>query len=198
MAQLADFASPAFAGAVDILGMTSALFFMPFAKAAAQVGTAVVQEVAESVSSASSAFADMLIKQPAEEEDETKVDDAVKEPGDATAMLALIDQIQSGLQAKLQSMGLELDGELTLSIDKNGQVSIAGDSDSAAVLEQLINSDPALQAKMGALKRACKGSGEADQLEAKFRYEGGRVQLQVDEPVADEQAAHEEAFAAVS
>lgn len=192
MAHLADFASPAFAGAVDILGMTSALFFMPFAKAAAQVGTAVVHEVAESVSSASSAFADLLIKQPAEEEAEKKVDDAVKEPGDPTATLALIDQIQSGLQAKLQSMGLELDGELTLSIDKNGQVSIAGDSDAAAVLEQLINSDPALQAKMGALTRACKASGEADLLKAKFRYELGRVQLQVEEPAAADQPASEE------
>jgi hypothetical protein len=190
MAQLADFASLAVVAAVDILHMNSAVFFLPFAKTAVQAGAAVLGEVTDRVTSAGASFADMLTKQPEEESDETKIDET-KEPGDPSAMLALIDQIQSGLQAKLQSMGLELDGELTLSIAKNGQVSIAGDSDAAAVLEQLINSDPALQAKMGALKRACQGSGEADQLEAKFRYDNGHVQLQVNEP-AEEQFASEE------
>lgn len=168
--------------------MNSAVFFLPFAQTAVQVGAAVLGDVTERVTSAGASFAEMLAK-PQEEVDEKQIDPAAKEPGDATAMLALLDQIQSGLQAKLQSMGLELDGELTLSIDQNGQVSIAGDSDAAAVLEQLINSDPALQAKMGALKRACEASGAADQFEAKFRCENGRVQMQANEP-ADEQFAN--------
>ena len=75
-----------------------------------------------------------------------------------------------------------LDGNLDLSIDADGKVSIGGDSDSAATLEQLINSDPTLQAKMGALKRACAASGAADQLEAKLRSQAGQLQLQVADP----------------
>ncbi len=196
MARLADFASPVVVATVDILHMNSAVFFLPFTQTAVQAGAAVLGEVTESVTAAGASFAEMLTKEP-QEKDEKKIDDAVKEPGDATAILALVDQIQSGLQAKLQSMGLQLDGELTLSIDKNGKVSVAGDSDSAAVLEQIINSDPALQAKMGALTRACNAAGESDQLKAKFRYELGRVQLQVEEPAAEEQPAGEK-LAAVS
>lgn len=184
MAQLADFASLGFAGAVDILGMTSALFFMPFAKTAAQVGTAVLQEVTESVASVGTSFADMLTKDTAAEEAK-KIEEGVKEPGQGTSMLELIEQIQNGLQAKLQSMGLKLDGELTLSIDADGKVAIGGDPDSAAMLEQLINSEPKLQAKFGALKRACQASGESDQFAAKLRYEAGKVQLQVNKPVSE-------------
>gem|GEM_PF-4682294 len=165
--------------------MTSALYFLPLATTAAHVGSAALQQVAAGVTAAGTSFADMLAGKSSE--DEKKIDDAVKEPGDATAMLALIGQIQSGLQNMLQSLGLNLKGELTLSIDDTGKVQVAGDSDSAAVLEQVINSDPTLQAKMGALKRAARSSGDADRFEAKLRYEQGRVQLEVqEEPLAAE------------
>jgi hypothetical protein len=168
----------------------NALFFLPFAQTAAQtaaqVGTSVVQQLSESISAAGASFAEMLAPDSAEEDDQAKKTDGDKKPGDTNAMLALIDQIQSGLQATLQSMGLQLDGDLDLSINADGKVSVGGDSDSAAMLEQLINSDPALQAKMGALKRACAASGAADQLEAKLRSQGGKVQLQVAEPAVAE------------
>jgi hypothetical protein len=164
--------------------MTSALYFLPLATAAVQAGANVLQEVVSGASAAGSSFADMLAGKTEEKDGDQKIE-GENDPSDPTGLLALIGQIQNGIQAKLQSMGLDLDSELTLSIDDNGQVQIAGDSDSAAMLEQIINSDPALQSKMGALKRAAKASGEADRLEAKLRYEQGSVQLQVAEPVAD-------------
>lgn len=183
MAQTASFASFTLVSRDDKCGMNAAVFFLPFAKSAAEVGTAAVQQLGDNLAAAGSAFADML-KPEQEAEEAKKIEDGVKEPGDASSILALVDQIQNRLQATLQSMGLQLDGELTLSIDADGKITVGGDSDSAAVLEQLINSDPALQGKISALHRACKASGEADQLEAKLRYEAGKVQLQLEEPAA--------------
>jgi hypothetical protein len=188
MAQPGGFASFVLIERDDNCRMNAAVFFLPFAQSAAQVGTAAVQQLGESLHSAGSAFADLL-KPETEAEESEKIEDGVKEPGDASALLALVDQIQNRLQATLQSMGLQLDGELTLSIDADGKISLTGDSDSAAVLEQLINSDPALQGKIAALHRACKASGEADQLEAKLRYQAGKVQLQLPEPAAEDSLA---------
>lgn len=183
MAHLAGFASTALISRDDKSDMNAAVFFLPFAQSAAQVGTAAVQQLTESLASAGSAFAEML-KPDTDEEEAQKIEDGVKKPGDASSILALVDQIQNRLQATLQSMGLQLDGDLTLSIDADGKIAIGGDSDSAAVLEQLINSDPALQSKIAGLHRACKASGAADQLEAKLRYQAGKVQLQLEEPAA--------------
>ncbi|WP_254507325.1 hypothetical protein [Anatilimnocola floriformis] len=170
--------------------MTSPLYFLPVATAAVTAGASILQEAVGSAASAGSAFADMLAgKTEEEDDDKKKIDDNVDKPGDPSAILNLVDQIQNGIQAKLQSMGLNLDSDLTLSIDNDGKVQIAGDSDSAAMLEQIINSDPKLQSKMASLKRAAKGSGQADQLEAKLKYEQGRVQLQVQQPADDNAAA---------
>jgi hypothetical protein len=165
----------------------NAAFFLPYAKTAAEVATATVVQVGKGLADAGASFAEMLAPEPSEDEQDQKNEVGAKDASDATAMLNLVDQIQNQLQATLQSMGLQLDGELNLSIDADGKVSVGGDSDSAAMLEQLINSDPALQAKMGALKRACAASGAADQLEAKLRTQAGKLQFQVIEPaMADE------------
>ena len=170
--------------------MTSPLYFLPVATAAVTAGASLLQEVVGGAAAAGSSFADMLASKAADDGDDKKkkIDDNVDKPGDPSAILNLVDQIQNGIQAKLQALGLNLDSDLNLSIDDNGQVQVAGDSDSATMLEQIINSDPKLQGKMAALKRAAKGSGEADQLEAKLKYEQGRVQLQVQQP-ADNGAA---------
>ncbi|WP_425618794.1 hypothetical protein NA78x_002510 [Anatilimnocola sp. NA78] len=167
--------------------MTSPLSFLPFAKTAAEVGAGVVNRITQSAADLSGQFAKMLATDD-EEEDAKKIEDGVKQPGNADGMLALIDQLQSGLQAKLQSMGLQLDGELTLSIAADGKVSVSGDSDAAAVLEQIINSDPKLQAKMGALKRAAEAAGKSDQAETKLKYFAGQLQLEAQEPVLGEEA----------
>lgn len=188
MAQTAGFALFAPVSRDDKCGMNAAVFFLPFAKSAAQVGTAAVEQLGDALSSAGSAFADML-KPDTEEEKAKKIADGAKDPSDASSILALVDQIQNRLQATLQSMGLQLDGDLTLSIDADGKIAIGGDSDSAAVLEQLINSDPTLQGKISSLHRACKASGESDQLAAKLRYQAGKVQLQLAEPAATEDVA---------
>lgn len=188
MAQTAGFASLALVSRDDKCGMNAAVFFLPFAKSAAQAGTAAVQQLGDGLASAGSAFADLL-KPDTEEQQAKKIEDGAKDPSDASSILALVDQIQNRLQATLQSMGLQLDGDLTLSIDADGKISIGGDSDSAAVLEQLINSDPTLQSKIASLHRACKASGESDQLEAKLHYQAGKVQLQLEEPAAAEDVA---------
>jgi CelD/BcsL family acetyltransferase involved in cellulose biosynthesis len=169
----------------------NALFYLPYARSAAeaaiQTGSAAVQMLTESLSDAGDAFAQVLTANREEAEKKAeKIAAGVQDPSDASAMLALVDQIQSQLQAALQSMGLQLDQELNLSIDQDGKVAIDGESDSAAVLEQIINSDPALQAQMAALKRACKASGEADQLEARLRYQANEITLEVEEPAASE------------
>lgn len=169
----------------------NALYFLPYAKSAAeaaiQTGSAAVQVLTESLADIGSSFADVLAANRDEKAKEAEKKAAGgPDPSDASAMLALVDQIQSKLQAALQSMGLQLDQDLNLSIDQDGKVSINGDSDSAVALEQIINSDPALQVQMAALKRACQASGEADQLEAKLRYQANRLVLQVDEPAASE------------
>lgn len=157
--------------------MNAALYLLPFAQSAAQVGTAVLAEVGDGLAAAGASFAEMLTKatKAGDERQDEKASDQV---GSASSLLNLIEQIQSGLQARLQSMGLQLDGDLSLTIDAEGKVAIAGDSDSAAVLEQVINSDPALQSKMAALTRACKASGAADRFEAQLRYRGGELELQ--------------------
>jgi hypothetical protein len=168
--------------------MNPAILFLPFAQSAAQVGAAALQEVGKNLLAGGASFAEML----AGDDDDKKEIDGQKEPGDPAAMLNLVDQIQNRLQAVLQSMGLQLGGDLNLSIDQQGKVSIAGDSDSAVALEQIINSDPALQAKMGSLKRACEASGAADQLKAKLRYMAGQLQFQL-EPPGDESASSDAA-----
>lgn len=168
--------------------MNAAVYFLPFAQSAAQVGAAIVEEVSKNLVAGGASFAEMLAGDD-EEDDKAKKIDGPNEPGDPSAMLNLVDQIQNRLQAVLQSMGLQLDGELNLSIDRDGKVSIAGDSDSAVAMEQIINSDPALQAKMGALKRACEASGAADQLKAKLRYVAGQLQFQLEQSRPDESAS---------
>jgi hypothetical protein len=170
--------------------MNSAMYFLPFANSAAQAGAAVAQSITEGIASSTTAFAEMLSKPTEEEDKEKKIDEGLQGGNAADSMIALIDQIQSGLQAKLQSMGLQFDGEMTLSIDAEGNVSIEGDSDAAAVLEQLINSDPKLQAKMGALKRACEAAGQSAVADTTLKYFAGQLQLETPEPsVADELAA---------
>lgn len=168
--------------------MNPAIYFLPFAKSAAEVGAAALEQVGKNLLAGGASFAELLAGNDEEDEKAKKID-GPSEPGDASAMLNLVDQIQNQLQAVLQSTGLQLAGDLNLSIDQNGKVSIAGDSDSAVAMEQIINSDPALQAKMGALKRACEASGAADQLKAKLRYMAGQLQLQVEHPSADESLA---------
>jgi hypothetical protein len=171
--------------------MNAAIFFLPVAQSAAQAGVAVLEEVGKNLAASGASFAELLAGD--DEEEKAQEIDGPQGSGDATAMLNLVAQIQSRLQAVLQSMGLQFDGELNLSIDQNGKVSINGDSDSAVALEQIINSDPALQAKMAALKRACEASGEADQLKAKFRYVLGQLQVQLEQPTADESGSSEAA-----
>ncbi|QDU27780.1 hypothetical protein ETAA8_28710 [Anatilimnocola aggregata] len=176
--------------------MNSVMYFLPFANSAAQLGTAAIQQLTESAVNTGSAFAELLAGDN-ESEDEKKIEQGLKGADSSDGVIALVDQIQSGLQAKLQSMGLQLDGELTLSIDADGKVSVAGDSDSAAVLEQIINSDPKLQAQMGALKRACEAAGKSDQADTKLKYFAGQLHLETPEPsVAEELAADELAAAA--
>ena len=167
--------------------MNPAIYFLPFAKSAAQVGAAALEQVGKNLLAGGASFAELLAGNGEEEEKAQKID-GPQEPGDPTAMLNLVDQIQNQLQAVLQSMGLQLDGDLNLSIDADGQVSVNGDSDSAVALEQIINGDPALQAKMGALKRASAASGAADQLKAKLRSLAGQLQFQLEQPGNDESA----------
>lgn len=168
--------------------MHAAIFFLPFAQSAAQVGAAALESAGKNLLAGGASFAEMLAGDDEEDEKAKKID-GPQEAGDPTAMLNLVDQIQNRLQAVLQSMGLQLDRDLNLSIGQDGKVSIAGDSDSAVALEQIINSDPALQAKMGALKRACEASGAADQLKAKLRYMAGQLQFQLEQSAADESAS---------
>lgn len=180
----------------------NALYFLPYAKSAAeaaiQTGSAAMQVLSEGLSDVGASFANVLAANREEEEKKAEKKAAgAQDPSDASAMLALVDQIQNQLQAALQSLGLQLDQELNLSIDQDGKVSVNGDSDSAVALEQIINSDPALQAKMAGLQRACKASGEADQLEAKLRYQANKIVLEVEEPAASgEFGADAEALAA--
>lgn len=173
--------------------MNSAMYLLPFASSAAQMGTAAVQSVAEGLSASGEAFAKMLAGK--ETEDEKEIEQGLKDGDSADSMIALIDQIQAGLQAKLQSMGLQLDGELTLSIDADGKVNVEGDSDAAAVLEQIINSDPKLQAKMGKLKRVCEAAGQSAQADTKLKYFAGELQLEKAEPTVEAELAAEQATA---
>ena len=167
--------------------MNAAIFFLPFAQAAAQVGAAALESAGKNLLAGGASFAEMLAGDDEEDGNAKKID-GPQEAGDPSAMLNLVDQIQNRLQAMLQSMGLQLDGDLNLSIDGDGKVSIAGDSDSAMAMEQIINSDPALQAKMGALKRACEASGAADQLKAKLRNIAGQLQFKLEEPFGNDTA----------
>jgi hypothetical protein len=177
--------------------MNPAILFLPAAQSAAQVGAAVLQEAGKNLLAGGSSFAKMLTGDDADDDKPKKID-GPNDPSDPSAMLNLVDQIQNRLQSVLQSMGLQLDGDLNLSIDKNGKVSIDGDSDSAVAMEQIINSDPALQAKMGALKRACAASGVADQLKAKLRYMVGQLQFKLQQPTAADSAAADAAEPALA
>lgn len=168
--------------------MNPAIYFLPFAQSAAQVGAAALQEAGQNLLAGGASFAEMLAGNAKEDEKAKKID-GPNDASDPSAMLNLVDQIQNRLQAVLQSMGLQLDGDLNLSIDANGKVSVDGDSDSAVAMEQIINSDPALQAKMGALQRACAASGVADQLKAKLRYMAGQLQFQLEQPAAADAAS---------
>ncbi len=127
--------------------MTSPLYFLPIATAAASLGSAAAARIGQGLQAAGGSFAALLSGDQTPE-----VSGKASSESEQSQLGSLLEKLQSTLHDKLQSLGLRVDSELTLRINDAGRIDAHGDPDSAALLEQLFQTDGGLQQQLAELQ----------------------------------------------
>jgi hypothetical protein len=125
--------------------MPSPLAFLPLATTAASLGAGVAQRVAQGLLAGGSSFADSLAAAMNGSSEKAPAANESANPASSDSLSDLIDQLRTQLMSKLQSLGISTDETLKLHCRAAGEIDVEGDSDSAALIEQLLQSDAGLR-----------------------------------------------------
>lgn len=152
--------------------MIAPLHYLPIATAAASLGSAAAARIGQGFQAAGSSFAALLAGDQTSE-----VTGKVAAESGQSQLGSLLEKLQTALRDKLQSLGLRIESELTLRCDDGGQIDAHGDPDSAALIEQLFQTDGGLQQQLANLLRAYDAEGEQPSNRLTLLLSGDQLQI---------------------